>query len=330
MSRPPPGSDYAAGVAATGLTLSENRQTMKSTSSRLAATYSIVARDARTGELGVAVQSNYFSVGTDVSWALAGVGAIATQSIVEVAYGPIGLDHLARGASSAAVLEELVSRDPAAALRQVAIVDAQGRVAAHTGAACVPACAHAIGDGFSVQGNMLASDAVWQAMGPAFETAEGDLADRLMAALEVGERAGGDVRGRQSAALLVVSGMRTEHAFEGRSFDLHVQHHTRPLEELRRLLTIRRAYTLFDAARRTFATGEVDQALQLVAAARAMYPDEVQFCFWTGVALANSGRADQARRWLGEAFRVNASWRELGRRLRTVGLYTGDPELLEP
>ncbi len=303
---------------------------MTTTRPRLAATYSIVARDTRTGELGVAVQSNYFSVGTDVSWAQAGVGAIATQSIVEVAYGPIGLAHLARGESAEAVLEALVTGDPAAALRQVGIVDAQGRVAAHTGAACVPACAHAIGDGFSVQGNMLASDAVWQAMGPAFETAEGDLADRLMVALEAGERAGGDLRGRQSAALLVVSGTRTENAWEGRSFDLHVEHHARPLEELRRLLTIRRAYMLFDEARRTFAVGELDQALQLVAAARTLYPDEVQFCFWTGVALANSGRADQARRWLDEAFRVNDTWRELGRRLRTVGLYTGDPGLLEP
>lgn len=278
----------------------------------------------------MAVQSSYFSVGTDVSWAEAGVGAIATQSIVEVAYGPKGLERLAQGASAETTLEELVSRDPAAALRQVAIVDTRGRVAAHTGAACVPACAHVLGEGYAVQGNMLSSDLVWQAMGPAFEAAEGDLAERLMTALEAGERAGGDVRGRQSAALLVVSGERTEHAYQGRRFDLHVEHHPRPLEELRRLLTIRRAYALFEQARRTFGTGDLEGALQLVLEARALHPDEVQFCFWTGVALANSGRDAQARQWLDEAFRASDAWRELGRRLRSVGLYTGDPGLLEP
>jgi uncharacterized Ntn-hydrolase superfamily protein len=177
---------------------------------------------------------------------------------------------------------------------------------------------------------MLSSDEVWKSMVPAFEAAEGDLAERLMVVLEAGERAGGDVRGRQSAALIIVSGTRSENAWEGRSVDLHVEHHPRPLEELRRLLTIRRAYTLFDQARRTFAAGDLDRALKLVADARTLQPDEVQFSFWTGVALANSGRNEQARQWLEEAFRSNDAWRELGRRLRGVGLYTGDPGLLEP
>jgi uncharacterized Ntn-hydrolase superfamily protein len=176
---------------------------------------------------------------------------------------------------------------------------------------------------------MLSSDAVWQAMGPAFEAAEGDLAERLMSVLEAAERAGGDVRGRQSAALLVVSGARPQHRWEGRPFDLHVEDHPRPLEELRRLLTLRRAYALFAEARRTFAAGDLDGALERVMQARKLQPSDVQFSFWTGVALANSGRPEQAREWLAEAFRDSDVWRELGRRLREAGLYTGDPGLLE-
>ncbi|HEY8156927.1 MAG TPA: DUF1028 domain-containing protein [Myxococcota bacterium] len=296
----------------------------------LAATYSIVARDPRTGELGVAVQSSYFSVGTDVSWAEPGVGAIATQAIVEVAYGPKGLALLARGATAQEALDELVARDPLSALRQVAIVDTAGRAAAHTGGACVSACAHALGDGYSVQGNMLASNAVWRAMLPAFEECEGDLAERLMAALEAAERAGGDVRGRQSAALLVVTGERPANSWEGRSFDLHVEDHPRPLEELRRLLTLKRAYALFQQARGTFGAGDLEGALEMVARARKLQPNDFQFAFWTGVALANSGRPEQARAWLAEAFRESDVWRELGRRLREAGLFTGDPTLLEP
>jgi len=297
---------------------------------RLAATYSIVARDAETGELGVAVQSNYFSVGTDVSWARAGVGAVATQGIVEVAYGPKGLELLARGASAQEALDELVAKDPLAALRQVAIVDTSGRAAAHTGGACVSACGHAVKGGFSVQGNMLASDAVWQAMPAAFETAKGDLAERLMQVLEAAEHAGGDVRGRQSAALLVVGAEPLANEWEGRSFDLHVEDHPHPLGELRRLLTLRRAFALFKRARVCFGSGDLDGALALVTQARQLHPGDVQFAFWTGVALANSGRDEQARAWLGEAFRDSAVWRELGRRLCEAGLFTGDPGLLEP
>jgi uncharacterized Ntn-hydrolase superfamily protein len=257
------------------------------------------------------------------------VGAIATQAIVEVAHGPNGLALLAKGASAQEALDELLASDPLAALRQVGIVDAEGRVAAHTGSACVFACAHAVGDGYSVQGNMLASDAVWRAMAPAFEAHDGDLAERLMRVLEAAEQAGGDVRGRQSAALLVVSGQRTPHPWEGRSFDLHVEDHPRPLAELRRLLTLRRAYALFQRARLIFAGGDVDGALELVTRARELQPNDEQFSFWTGVALANSGRPELARRWLAEAFRGSSVWRELGRRLCEAGLYTGDPSLLE-
>lgn len=297
---------------------------------KLAATYSIVARDPATGELGVAVQSNYFSVGTDVSWAEPGVGAVATQAIVEVSYGPKGLELLAKGVPSGRALAQLVEQDPGAPLRQVGMVDAEGRVAAHTGAACVPACAHSIGAGYSVQGNMLDSDDVLRAMGPAFEKAEGDLAERMMLALEAAEAAGGDVRGRQSAALLVVSGERPENSWEGRLIDLHVEDDPRPLEELRRLLTVRRAFALFEEARVNIGLGNLDAALEQVNRAKSLKPGDAQFAFWIGMALANAGRDEEARRWLDEAFDSGEAWRKLGRRLHKMGMYSGDPDLLEP
>jgi len=296
---------------------------------RLVATYSIVARDPETAQLGVAVQSCYFSVGTEVSWSLPGVGAIATQAIHEIAHGPRGLDCMARGLSAQKTLEELLAADAGAALRQLAIVDAKGGVAAHTGALCVPACGHALGDGYSVQGNMLASDAVWQAMGPAFERAEGDLADRMMAALEAADRAGGDVRGRQSAALLVTSGEATPNEWEGRIFDVHVEDHPEPLEELRRLIVTRRAYALFETAREQLGAGEADAAFELMEAALALRPDDPQFTFWAGVGFANLGRNDQARQYLDRSFAVEEGWRQLGLRLQAMGLYSGDPALLE-
>lgn len=296
----------------------------------LVATYSIVARDPETGALGVAVQSSYFAVGTQVSWAEPGIGAIATQAIAEVAYGPEGLELLAEGLSAREVLDRLLAADPGAALRQVAIVDAHGEVAAHTGVMCVPACAHAIGSGYSVQGNMLESDAVWQAMGPAFEQATGDLAERLTVALEAAERAGGDIRGRQSAALLVMSGTLSSKPWEGRLIDLRVDDHPSPLEELRRLLSIRRAYSILEEARKTIGSGDIEAALLLMDGARALRPGDPQFSFWTGVGLANAGRSEEARRFLEECFRADEAWRELARRLRKIGLYSGDPALFEP
>ncbi len=299
-------------------------------SARLAATYSIVARDPITGEIGVGVQSHYFSVGTAVPWAEPGVGAVATQSIIEVSYGPKGLALLANGASAPEVLAELVERDPGRALRQVAIIDCEGRVACHSGALCIPAFGHAQGRGWSAQGNTLRSDAVWQAMGPAFERSQGSLAERLLAALEAAEVAGGDVRGRQSAAIFVVARERPANSWEGRIVDLHVEHHARPLEELRRLLTIHGAHRLFAEARQLFGTGEFEQALLLLEQARKLQPDDVEFAFWTGVAFANAGRTEEARRWLGEAYAADASWRELARRLAGIGLFSGGAELVEP
>jgi uncharacterized Ntn-hydrolase superfamily protein len=296
---------------------------------RLVATYSIVARDASTGEIGVGVQSHHFSVGSAVPWAEPGVGAVATQSIVEVSYGPKGLARLAAGVPADRALAELVEQDPGRALRQVAIVDGEGRVASHSGALCIPAFGHAQGRGWSAQGNMLRTDAVWQQMGPAFERSTGSLAERLLGALEAAETAGGDVRGRQSAAILVVKRDKPANAWEGKSVDLHVEHHAHPLEELRRLLTIHRAYGLFGEVRQLFGTGEFERALALLEEARKLQPDDVEFAFWTGVALANAGRKQEAQPWLQEAFSADASWRELARRLVRVGLFSGGVDLVE-
>jgi uncharacterized Ntn-hydrolase superfamily protein len=302
---------------------------MPLSASRLAATYSIVARDGATGQLGVGVQSHYFSVGSAVPWALPGVGAVATQSILEISHGPRGLEQLSTGRSPAAVLEALLAEDPGRALRQVAVIDAAGSVACHSGALCIPAWGQAQGEGWSAQGNMLRSDAVWQAMGPAFERSRGPLASRLLAALESAEAAGGDVRGRQSAAIVVVAGDRPKNAWEGRLVDLHVEHHARPLEELRRLLRIHRAHACFSEAQRHFGTARFEEALVLLEEARALKPEDPEFAFWTGVAFANAGRPAEARRWLGEAYAADASWRELARRLATIGLFSGGAELIE-
>ena len=296
---------------------------------RLAATYSITARDPETGQLGVAVQSSYFSVGTHVSWAEPGVGAIATQAITEVSYGPRGLHRMKEGEAAQTALDAQLAEDPGRDLRQVAYMDAKGDAAAFTGAACVPACGHRIGDGYTVQGNMLSSDDVWQAMGPAFERATGSLADRLMTALRAAEAAGGDVRGRQSAALLVVAGEAQAETWEGRLVDLHVEDDPHPLDELARLLEIRRAYDVFDEARALFFAGRTDEAVELAARARTSQPGNPQFAFWTGVALANAGRTEEARRDLDEAFAAHPGWRELAKRLAERGLYSGDRSLLE-
>jgi uncharacterized Ntn-hydrolase superfamily protein len=203
-------------------------------------TYSIVGRDDASGELGVAVQSRAFGVGI-CAWARPGVGAVATQSFTEKRYGPAGLDLLAAGAAPSDALAELVTADEQQEFRQVAFLAADGRTAAHTGAACIPDCGHVERAGLSAQGNMLASPAVWHAAADTFESTEGALAERLLAALDAAEEAGGDFRGREAAALVVVSGDAEEEPWQD-VFDLRVDNHAQPLAELRRLYGIAAAY----------------------------------------------------------------------------------------
>lgn len=295
---------------------------------RPAHTYSIVARDPESGELGVAVQSHYFSVGSVVTWAEAGIGAVATQSMAKVDYGPEGLALMRRGLSAAQALGALVANDEGREVRQVAMVDARGAAAVHTGGRCIPEAGHLTGDGFSVQANLMASSSVWPAMKTAFESATGDLAERLVVALEAAEAAGGDIRGRQSAALLVVSGERSEKTWEGRLFDLRVEDHPEPLAELRRLLRLRRAYRHSDQAEELFVAGKEAEAAAAFAMALELAPEQVELRFWPAVALAAAGREEEAMPLFRETFARAPAFADLLPRLVPLGLFPDDAALM--
>jgi uncharacterized Ntn-hydrolase superfamily protein len=275
-------------------------------------TYSIVARDPDSGELGVAVQSHWFSVGPIVPWAAPGVGAVATQANAEVAYGPRALALLRDGASAEQALAELVSEDPGAAGRQVAVVDGAGRVAAHTGGLCMAFAGHAVGDGVSCQANIMSSERVWPAMLEAFNATSGNLTVRLLAALDAAEQAGGDLRGRQSAAILVVPAEGEQWRAE---VSLRVEDHPDPLPELRRLVELHRAYRL--ASRADELTGEerFDEAGALYRRAAELAPDNDELLFWAGLGAAQAGDLDAGVEQVRGAIAQHRGWRELLDRL---------------
>jgi uncharacterized Ntn-hydrolase superfamily protein len=299
---------------------------------RPVATYSIVARDSATGEIGVAVQSHWFSVGTAVPWAEAGVGAVATQSFAEPAYGPLGLELMRMGRSAPQALQALVTTDPDSAVRQVAMIDAQGRVAAHTGSRNVQAAGHHVGHGYSVQANLMENASVWPAMARAFETAKGDLAERLLQALEAAERAGGDVRGRQSAAIVVVRGTSTGRPWADRLFDLRVEDNPAPVAELRRLVTLARAYRKLGEGDEWVTRGDMAKAVEAYGAATSIVPDAAtngEAAFWTGISLAGAGKPDEAVAYLRRAYAVHPQWAEVVGRLPAAGLLPNDPALVQ-
>jgi uncharacterized Ntn-hydrolase superfamily protein len=287
-----------------------------------------VARDAETGELGVAVQSHWFSVGSDVIWAEPGVGAVATQSFIEPDYGPLGLHLMRSGKSASQALEALVSVDEHSAVRQVGMVDANGEVANFTGAKAIIEYCDLTGDGFAVQANLMWKPTVCEAMAAAYESTDGDLGERLMAALEAGEGEGGDIRGKQSAALLVVSGDRNQPAWGGRVFNLRVEDHPEPLMELRRLLTMNRAYNLVNQGDEHLTEGNIEMAVAAFSAAEALAPNNHEMVFWHAVTLAGAGQVEQALPLFEKAFSLWPKWRELIPRLPASGLLPDDPELL--
>jgi uncharacterized Ntn-hydrolase superfamily protein len=296
--------------------------------SRPVHTYSIVARDPANGQLGVAVQSHWFNVGSVVPWAEAGVGAVATQSFVEPSYGRDGLESIRAGSSAPEALATLLARDEGRDVRQVAMIDARGRVAAHTGAKAIPAAGHITGTDFSVQANLMLNDTVWPAMAKAFTSAKGDLADRMMAALDAAQAAGGDIRGRQSAALMVVTGKPTGKPWLDRVFDLRVDDAPEPLKELRRLLVLQRAYNHMNAGDLAVEKKDNDGALREYSAAAALVPDNLEMVYWHAVALVNMGRVDQSLPLFRRVFRADRNWLTLTPRLAQVGLLPAGQALL--
>ncbi|HEX7071492.1 MAG TPA: DUF1028 domain-containing protein [Rhodothermales bacterium] len=296
------------------------------------ATYSIVARDSISGELGVAVQSHWYSVGPIVPWAEAGIGAVATQSLVDPAYGPLGLDMMRMGKSAPEALNGLLASDPHPEVRQVAMIDASGRVAAHTGNAAIQAAGHLTGAQFSVQANLMERETVWQAMAVAYRTAEGDLADRLIAALEAAEAEGGDIRGKQSAAILVVSGKSSGRPWVDRLFDLRVEDHPEPVKELKRLVRLQRAYLKMNEGDERMSRGDLEEALLSYQEALAIVPDSAtngEVAFWVGAALASVGREREAIPYLRRAYHEDDRWAETLRRLSPAGILPQDPALIE-
>lgn len=292
-------------------------------------TFSIVARDPSSGEMGIAVQSHWFSVGSVVAWGEPGVGVVATQSMVEKSYGPQGLELMRIGISAPTALAALLQADANREVRQVAMVDSLGRIAVQTGLRCIACAGHFQGDGFSVQANMMLKDTVWPAMAEAYTGAAGSLAERMLAALEAAQAAGGDIRGQQSASILVVSGTASAKPWEGILVDLRVEDHPQPVPELKRLLGIHRAYEWMNQGDAFLAEGQVEQALHAYQSAAELAPDMDELPFWHALTLADLGRMDEAAPIFEAVFRGNPNWAELVKRLPAAGLLRDDPELLQ-
>ncbi len=295
---------------------------------RPVSTYSIVARDAATGQLGVAVQSHWFSVGSVVTWAEPGIGAVATQSFVDPAYGPLGLELMRAGKSAEEALTALLAADEYENVRQVGMVDASGVVAHHTGANAIVEHCDDAGEQFTVQANLMWKSTVCAAMKEAYLSAKGDLAERLMLALEAAEGEGGDIRGKQSAAILVVSGDRSQPAWGGRIIDLRVEDHGDPLSELRRLLTLARGFNIITDGDVFVTEGDIEAAKRAYADAEKLMPENHEAIFWHAVTLADVGQLDEALPMFGQAFEMWPLWKELVPRLPGSGLLPDDAELI--
>jgi uncharacterized Ntn-hydrolase superfamily protein len=296
--------------------------------SRLAHTYSIIARDPETGELGVAVQTHLFCVGTAVPWAEAGVGAVASQSSLEPSYGKLGLELMRAGKSPADAIKSLLVTDANAETRQVAMINAAGEAAAHTGSKSVAFAGHVTGKNFSVQADLMLTDKVPAAMAKAFEEAKGHLADRMLAALDAAQAAGGDLRGSQSAALIVVAGKATGRPWADKRFDLRVDDAAEPLKDLRRLVRLQHADLHWIAAEEALEAKDADKALREFRAAEADAPEGIEIPFWHAVALVNLGRVDDSLPIFKKVFAADRNWTEVVRRIRKVGMLPDDDKVI--
>ena len=291
---------------------------------RPAHTYSIVAVDKNRGEIGAAVQSHWFSVGSTVPWAEAGVGAVATQSFVNPSFGPQGVELLKQGLSPEQVVDRLVASDAGREMRQLAVIDRHGRAFAFTGRRCVPEAGHRIGEGYSVQANLMENAEVWPAMAQAFEQTAGPLAERMIEALAAAQACGGDLRGKQSAALLIVRGESSGEIWKDRVVDLRVEDHEEPVQELRRLLGVFRAYEHMNRGDEALEAEDEERALREYGDALKLYPDSQEIRFWCGVSLANTGQLEQALPIFAEVFRAHLGWRTLTERIYNLGLLEVD------
>jgi len=291
-------------------------------------TYSIVARDPDSGQLGVAVQSHWFAVGTLVPWAEAGVGAVATQSFVELRYGYAGLDLMRSGLDAKHTMNALLAADEHPDVRQVAMLDAKGGIAVHTGEHCIEHAGHLAGENFAVQANLMVNEGVPEAMAAAFRGAQGTLAERMLAALDAAQAAGGDLRGRQSAAILVVSGEVTGQPLQDRLVDLHVEDHPEPLVELRRLLVLQTAYEYMNRGDHALERDDIDTALAEYGRAQALVPANLEMKFWYAVSLLNAGRTETAMPVLEGLVGAEPAWRELLRRLVAAQLLVVEAPVL--
>lgn len=302
-----------------------NAQIYKS-NSPFAHTYSIVAYDEQTGDMGVAVQSHWFSVGTIVTWGEAGVGVVATQSFVNPAFGPGGLELLKKGRTPQEAVDELLKSDEGREFRQLAILDSKGRAASFTGKNCIQPAGNIVGKNFSVQANLMSNDKIWPAMAEAFQKSKGSLAERMLASLEAAEKAGGDVRGKQSAALLVVRAKSTGKVWEDRLVDIRVDDSSAPLPELRRLLKVHLAYEHMNNGDLAVEKNDMDKAMKEYSSAMKMFPNNLEMKYWTAVALANKGNMKEALPMFREIFAKDKNWRELTPRLLPNGLLKVTPD----
>lgn len=309
--------------------LLNNQAISKEHQSMPVSTYSIVAYDENTGQLGVAVQSHWFSVGSLVPWVKAGVGAVATQSFVKVEYGPNGIKLMDKGFSAEEALNILTKEDEHSEVRQVGMVDVNGNAGAFTGEACIQFAGHIVGKNYTVQANLMASPTVPAAMVVAYESSEGELVDKLMAALEAAQKEGGDVRGKQSAAIIVTTGEPTGIEWKDKLFDLRIEDHPEPIEEMKRLIRVSRAYQHANQGDLYIETNEIDKALIEYELATKYYPENPELPFWTAVSLADVGRIEESLPIFKEVFEIAPDLRELVPRLVKSGLLPDDKNLIK-
>lgn len=292
-------------------------------------TYSIVACDPDAGEMGVAVQSHWFSVGSVVPWAEPGVGVVATQAMANVGYGPMGLQYLRDGYSAKVTMAKLLSQDENARVRQAAVMDVNGNIAVHTGEKCIAEAGHRAGTNYSVQANMMYKNTVWDAMAETFESQKGSLAERMMYALEAAQQTGGDIRGQQSAAMRIVKMEKMETPGEGVLYDLRVEDHPTPLKELNRLINIQKAYQLMNTADECISNADFVTAATLYEQATALAKNNIEIAFWRAIAMVETGKLDEALPIFRVIFHKDRHWAVLLLRLPAAGLFTADNEVLK-